>query len=105
MPNRAARTLATRQTNAIALVVPEDTTRFFGDPFFAAIVSGINARMSRSDSVLNLFIASDDPGDKMTRYLTAGNVDFQPQLEARLPARTHQVLECAVAQVGCFWGT
>ncbi len=75
VPNRAARTLATRQTNAIALVVPEDTTRFFGDPFFAAIVSGINARMSRSDSVLNLFIASDDPGDKMTRYLTAGNVD------------------------------
>lgn len=75
VPNRAARTLATRQTNAIALVVPEDTNRFFGDPFFAQIVSGINARMSRSDAVLNLFIASDDPGDKMTRYLTAGNVD------------------------------
>ncbi|GAA3659924.1 LacI family transcriptional regulator [Microbacterium marinilacus] len=75
VPNRAARSLASRQTHAVALVVPEDTTRFFGDPFFAAIVTGINARLSRSDHVLNLFIASDDPGDKATSYLTAGNVD------------------------------
>ena len=75
MPNRAARSLASRQTHAIALIVPEDTTRFFGDPFFAAIVSGINARLSRSDYVLNLFIASDDPGDKTTSYVRSGAVD------------------------------
>ncbi len=47
VPNRAARSLASRQTQAIALVVPEDTTRFFGDPFFAAIVSGINSRLTQ----------------------------------------------------------
>ncbi|MBN9153750.1 MAG: LacI family DNA-binding transcriptional regulator [Microbacterium sp.] len=75
VPNRAARSLASRQTLAIALVVPEDTTRFFGDPFFAAIVSGINARLQRSDYVLNLFIANDDPGDKMASYIRGGNVD------------------------------
>lgn len=75
VPNRAARSLASRQTLAIALVVPEDTTRFFGDPFFASIVSGINARLGESDYVLNLFIASDDAGDKMTSYVRAGNVD------------------------------
>ncbi|MBN9185864.1 MAG: LacI family DNA-binding transcriptional regulator, partial [Microbacterium sp.] len=72
VPNRAARSLASRQTLAIALVVPEDTTRFFGDPFFAAIVSGINARLQRSDYVLNLFIANDDPGDKMASYIRGG---------------------------------
>lgn len=75
VPNRAARSLASRQTHAIALVVPEDTTRFFGDPFFAAIVSGINARLSQSDYVLNLFIANDDPGDKTTSYVRSGAVD------------------------------
>ena len=75
VPNRAARSLASRHTHAIALVVPEETTRFFGDPFFAAVVSGINARINRSDYVLNLFIASDDPGDKTTRYLRSGSVD------------------------------
>jgi LacI family transcriptional regulator len=75
VPNRAARSLASRQTLAIALVVPEDTARFFGDPFFASIVSGINDRLMLSDYVLNLFIASDDPGRKMTSYLRGGNVD------------------------------
>ncbi|TDN90950.1 LacI family transcriptional regulator [Microbacterium sp. BK668] len=75
VPNRAARSLASRQTQAIGLVVPEDTTRFFGDPFFASIVSGINARLNRSDYVLNLFIASDDPGDKTTSYVRSGAVD------------------------------
>jgi DNA-binding LacI/PurR family transcriptional regulator len=75
VPNRAARSLASRATMAIALVVPEDTTRFFGDPFFASIVSGINARLSRSDYVLNLIIASDDPRDKTTAYVRSGAVD------------------------------
>ncbi|KZE89600.1 LacI family DNA-binding transcriptional regulator [Microbacterium sp. TNHR37B] len=75
VPNRAARSLASRATMAIALVVPEDTSRFFGDPFFAAIVSGINKRLSRSDYVLNLIVASDDPQDKATAYLRSGAVD------------------------------
>lgn len=79
VPNRAARSLASRQTLAIGLVVPEDTSRFFGDPFFAAIVTGIHTRLLRSDYVLNLFIASDDPGTdtgrKLTSYIRGGNID------------------------------
>jgi LacI family transcriptional regulator len=75
VPNRAARSLASRQTMAIGLIVPEDTTRFFGDPFFAAIVTGIHTRLLRSDYVLNLFIANDDPGEKMTGYIRGGNID------------------------------
>ncbi|MGP6170466.1 LacI family DNA-binding transcriptional regulator [Microbacterium sp. A204] len=75
VPNRAARSLASRQTNAIALIVPEDTTRFFGDPFFASIVAGITATLGGSDYVLNLLIASDDPGDKMTSFVRNGGVD------------------------------
>lgn len=75
VPNRAARSLASRHTLAIALVVPEDTDRFFGDPFFASIVSGINARISETDFVLNLFIANDDPLHKTTSYLRSGAVD------------------------------
>ncbi|MBA8814960.1 LacI family transcriptional regulator [Microbacterium halimionae] len=75
VPNRAARSLASSVTLAIALVVPEDTTRFFGDPFFAAIVSGINSVIRDSDYVLNLLIASDDAGEKMTSYVRGGNVD------------------------------
>jgi len=75
VPNRAARSLASRQTHAIALIVPEDTTRFFGDPFFAAIVAGITGALRSSDYLLNLLIASDDPGDKMTGFVRNGGVD------------------------------
>lgn len=77
VPNRAARSLASHQTMAVGLIVPEDTHRFFGDPFFAAIVSGIHARLARSDYVLNLFIASDDPatGGKLINYVRGGNID------------------------------
>ncbi|MFD5224293.1 LacI family DNA-binding transcriptional regulator [Microbacterium sp. NPDC058342] len=74
-PNRAARSLASRQTHAIGLVVPEDTTRFFGDPFLASVVAGINARLADSDYILNLLIASDDPGGKMVRFVRNGGVD------------------------------
>lgn len=76
VPNRAARSLANRQTMAIALVVPEDTTRFFGDPFFAEIVQGITQGLEHSDYVLNLQLASpSSPSEKTIRYLLGGNVD------------------------------
>ena len=76
IPNRAARSLANRQTMAIALVVPEDTNRFFGDPFFAEIVQGITQGLEDSDYVLNLQLASpSSPTEKTIRYLLGGNVD------------------------------
>lgn len=75
VPNRAARSLAMRQTHAIALVVPEDTARFFGDPYFGAVVAGISDRIARSDYILNLLIASDDPGGRMTGFVRNGGVD------------------------------
>jgi DNA-binding LacI/PurR family transcriptional regulator len=75
VPNRAARSLASRQTQAVALVVPEDITRFFGDPYFAAVVQGITRRLDESEYILNLLVASSDPGHKTMRYLRSGNVD------------------------------
>jgi LacI family transcriptional regulator len=76
VPNRAARSLVNSQTMAIALVIPEDTGRFFGDPYFAAIVQGIARGLEQSDYVLNLQLASQsNPSRKTVRYLTGGNVD------------------------------
>ena len=75
-PNRAARSLAQRKTMAIALVVPEDTNRFFGDPFFAEVVKGITEGLEPSDYVLNLQLAHPSaPSEKTISYLLGGNVD------------------------------
>lgn len=75
VPNRAARSLASRQTYAIALLVPERVMTFFNDPFFASVVQGITAGMEASDYILNLLVSSSDPTRKTRRYLWGGNVD------------------------------
>lgn len=75
-PNRAARSLANRRSMAIALVIPEDTTRFFGDPYFAAIVQGISNVLDDTGYVLNLHLASSTGSfDKTVAYLLGGNAD------------------------------
>jgi DNA-binding LacI/PurR family transcriptional regulator len=75
VPNRAARSLASRTSGAIALVVPEDTTMFFGDPYFASIVQGITRRLDTSEYLLNLLLSTSDPTRKTVRYLRSGVVD------------------------------
>ena len=76
IPNRAARSLAIRRTMAIVLVVPEDTSRLFGDPHLAAKVQGIARGLEDSDYVLNLQVVEPQvPSEKSVRYLLGGNVD------------------------------
>jgi len=75
VPNRAARTLASRQAMAIALLIPEDIGRFYSDPYFASVVKGITQRLEPTDYVLNLLVSSSDPRHKTRRYLGGGTVD------------------------------
>jgi len=75
VPNRAARILASRRTQSIALVIPENTARFFADPYFATVVQGIAMYLSDTDYTLSLVIAAERDGEKTRRYLQAGNVD------------------------------
>jgi len=74
-PNLAARSLASRRSHSIALVIPEATSRFFADPYFAAIVEGVADHLARSPYTLTLLVASEtDPG-RTARYLRGGGVD------------------------------
>ena len=58
---------------------PRRHDAFFGDPYFAAIVQGITRRLDESDYLLNLLVASTDPGHKTMRYLRSGVVDGAPR--------------------------
>jgi DNA-binding LacI/PurR family transcriptional regulator len=75
VPNRAARSLASRKTQVIALVVPESTAKVFADPFFASVVQGVAMYLADTDYTLNLLMASEMKPDKTRRYLLGGNVD------------------------------
>ncbi|UOE43690.1 LacI family DNA-binding transcriptional regulator [Agromyces larvae] len=75
VPNRAARSLASRRTQAIALVVPESTAKVFNDPFFATLVQGIGLALADTEYTLSMLIESEAAFDKTRRYLLGGNVD------------------------------
>ncbi|MEF2977415.1 LacI family DNA-binding transcriptional regulator [Subtercola sp. YIM 133946] len=75
VPNRAARSLASRRTQVIALVVPETTAKVFSDPFFATVVQGIALYLSDTDYTLNMLISSETKSEKTRRYLMGGNAD------------------------------
>jgi len=75
VPNRAARILASRRTFSVALVIPENTAKFFADPYFAGVIQGVALYLSATEYTLSLLIAPEKDAEKTRRYLTAGNVD------------------------------
>lgn len=75
VPNRAARNLARKRTQLIAVVVPEHTSDFFADPYFGTFIQGAASRLSSTDFTLTLLVASDADPDKTRRFLMGGNVD------------------------------
>jgi DNA-binding LacI/PurR family transcriptional regulator len=76
VPNRAARSLVTRRSDSIALVITEPTNRLFSEPFFPALVRGVSAALAARDLQLVLLMPDDDVDEERSmRYLTAGHVD------------------------------
>ena len=75
VPNRAARNLASKRTQLIAVVVPEHTSDFFADPYFGTFIQGAALRLSSTDYTLTLLVASEADPDKTRRFLMGGNVD------------------------------
>lgn len=75
VPNRAARTLASRRTYTVTLLVPESTSKVFADPFFATVVEGVARYLNTTDYMLNMVTSSEANPEKTRRYLMGGNVD------------------------------
>src|SRR4051812_3701272 len=76
VPNRMARSLVTRRTDTIALVLSEPNTRAFSDPFFASIVRGVSATLADTDLNLVLLTARGTrEQEKIARYVRQGHVD------------------------------
>jgi DNA-binding LacI/PurR family transcriptional regulator len=76
IPNRAARSLVTRRTDSVALVVTEPDERVLSDPFFASTINGLNAALRDTDLQLVLVMARpEDIAVRTLRYLRGGHVD------------------------------
>ncbi|MGW1768076.1 LacI family DNA-binding transcriptional regulator [Streptomyces sp. NPDC002073] len=96
VPNHAARTLVTRRTDAIAVIIAEPETRIFSDPFFSRQIRGISKELSAHDTQLVLLLV-EDRGDyeRIERYLAGGHVDgalaFSLHTDDPLPAITRRI--------------
>ncbi|WP_093797825.1 LacI family DNA-binding transcriptional regulator [Streptomyces sp. Wb2n-11] len=76
VPNQAARSLVTRQSGAVAVIIAEPEFRVFSDPFFEQQVRGIGRELTAHDSQLVLLWV-EGPGDhdRIARYLGGGHID------------------------------
>ena len=76
VPNRAARSLVTRRSGSIGVVITEPTGRLFSDPFFPRLLRGVSASLSARDIQLVLLMpASRAESQRTSDYLAAGHVD------------------------------
>ncbi|MFK8908281.1 LacI family DNA-binding transcriptional regulator [Streptomyces sp. YS-3] len=91
VPNHAARTLVTRRTGAVAVIIPEPEIRIFSDPFFSQQLRGISRELTAHDTQLVLLLV-EGPGDygRIERFLAGGHVDgalaFSLHTDDPLPA-------------------
>ena len=77
IPNSAARSLVTRRTDSIALVVSEPPSRVFSDdPFFSAVIRAVSQELEAADRQVILMLASSAAGhSRVERYVAGGHVD------------------------------
>lgn len=72
-PNLAARSLVSRQTKLIGLVIPRNIHGFFSDPYFSRLVEGISQACNFYDYTLALFVfQTKDDERKIFPRLTQG---------------------------------
>lgn len=76
VPNPAARSLVTRRSDSVAVVITEPTGRLFADPFFPRLLRGISGELNARELQLVLLMPGT-PGEeeRVRRYLGAGHVD------------------------------
>jgi DNA-binding LacI/PurR family transcriptional regulator len=76
IPNPAARSLVTRRSDSVGLVIAEPTGRLFVDPFFPRLLRGIGAELSAGGLQLVLLMPQNTRDEnRIERYLASGHVD------------------------------
>jgi len=75
-PNHAARSLVTKRTGAIALVLSEPEAKVLDDPYFPTVMHAAFRELSAVGSqMLLMFVDSRDDVPRTVRFLEGGHVD------------------------------
>ncbi|MFT0761808.1 LacI family DNA-binding transcriptional regulator [Scrofimicrobium sp. R131] len=101
VPNRSAQALASRKAAVVTALIPEDMERFFGDPFFGAIISGIEDGIRSTSLVLNLVVTSEASSDKILSFLVGGQSDGILVLSHHT---SHRLIEAVERRIPVVYG-
>jgi DNA-binding LacI/PurR family transcriptional regulator len=75
-PNQAARSLVTRRTGAVAVVLSEAEATVLDDPYFAIVVrAAFRALADAGSQMLLMFVDTADDVPRTVRFLEGGHVD------------------------------
>lgn len=76
-PHAAARSLASKQTGVIGLVIPSAVGTLFDDPYFGRLILGASGATNEMQLTLALFLFGDEPDERsiISRVVTPGMVD------------------------------
>lgn len=76
VPNRAARSLVTKRSGSVGVVIAEPTAQLFGDPFFPRVLRGISEALAEEEMQLVLLMPQVRADEvRVEAYLAAGHVD------------------------------
>ncbi|GHE79573.1 LacI family transcriptional regulator [Streptomyces spiralis] len=76
VPNQAARSLAARRADAVALAMTETDWRQFGEPFFSEIVCAVSDALAGTDIQLLLtLVRTDAERRRFVEYARGGRID------------------------------
>jgi DNA-binding LacI/PurR family transcriptional regulator len=76
VPNPAARSLVTRRSESVGVVITEPTSRLFNEPFFPRLLRGISGELAARQLQLVLLMPENRADEtRLEQYLLSGHVD------------------------------
>lgn len=76
VPNPAARSLVTRRSDSVGVVITEPTSRLFNEPFFPRLLRGISGELAARQLQLVLLMPESRADEaRLEQYLMSGHVD------------------------------
>jgi DNA-binding LacI/PurR family transcriptional regulator len=79
-PNAAARSLVSKRTGVIGLVIPSRVHNLFEDPYFALLIQGVTLASNRAGTTLSLFLFQSEAEERelYPRVVESGFLDGDP---------------------------
>lgn len=76
-PNAAARSLVSKRTGVIGLVIPSRVNSLFEDPYFAQLIQGVTLASNRAGTTLSLFLFQSEAEERelYPRVVESGFLD------------------------------